>query len=379
MGIVYVKSSQYRAYSSKLNVAAYKRGTGGRSSFNGMVATVFGCTGFVGRYVCNKLGKIGTQLILPYRCDFYDCMRLKPVGDLGQVIFCEFDIRDEQSIATAVRHSNVVINLIGRDYETKNFKYKDVHIDGARRLAKISRECGVERFIHLSYLNAEEKPVPLLLKKPSMFKITKYLGEVAVREEFPDATIIRASDIYGTEDRFTTALVSNWRRQSHYVPLYGRGDKTVKQPIFVSDVAQAIVNAAQDPSTKGQCYQAVGPKKYLLGDLVDWFQGLMRKDAKWGYKRYDMKYDPLFALKVNIINSLSPQYPFGSLHWEGLEKESTTDVVVAGQPTIEDLGVIPSPIEHEMPWLLRPYRAYQYYIDELGEFPAPPPPKVYSG
>lgn len=61
---------------------------------------------------------------------------------------------------------------------------------------------GVERFIHLSYLNAEENPKPLLLKKPSMFKISKYLGECAVREEFPTATIFRASDIYGSEDRF---------------------------------------------------------------------------------------------------------------------------------------------------------------------------------
>lgn len=61
---------------------------------------------------------------------------------------------------------------------------------------------GVERFIHLSYLNAEEHPKPLVLKKPSMFKISKYLGECAVKEEFPTATILRASDIYGSEDRF---------------------------------------------------------------------------------------------------------------------------------------------------------------------------------
>lgn len=67
---------------------------------------------------------------------------------------------------------------------------------------RISREMGVERFIHLSYLNAEENPTPLVMRKPSMWKITKYMGEKAVREEFPTATIIRASDIYGSEDRF---------------------------------------------------------------------------------------------------------------------------------------------------------------------------------
>lgn len=67
---------------------------------------------------------------------------------------------------------------------------------------RICREMGVERFIHLSYLNAEEHPKPLVLKNPSMFKISKYLGECAVKEEFPTATIIKATDIYGSEDRF---------------------------------------------------------------------------------------------------------------------------------------------------------------------------------
>lgn len=76
------------------------------------------------------------QLILPYRSDFYDAARLKLCGDLGQVLFTPFDLRDEESIARAVRYSNVVINLVGRDYETKNFKYQDVHVDGARRLAR---------------------------------------------------------------------------------------------------------------------------------------------------------------------------------------------------------------------------------------------------
>lgn len=75
-------------------------------------------------------------MILPYRGDFYDAQRLKVAGDLGQVLFTPFDIRDEESIAKSVQYSNVVINLLGRDYETKNFKFKDVHVDGPRRIAR---------------------------------------------------------------------------------------------------------------------------------------------------------------------------------------------------------------------------------------------------
>ncbi|CAK1578227.1 unnamed protein product [Parnassius mnemosyne] len=376
MSIIYIKSAPYSS-DNKFNLAAYKRGTGGRSSFNGIVATVFGCTGFVGRYVVNKLGKIGTQMILPYRSDFYDASRLKVAGDLGQVLFTPFDIRDEASIAKAVQYSNVVINLIGRDYETKNFKYKDVHVEGPRRIARICREMGVERLIHLSYLNAEKNPKPLVMKTPSMYKISKYLGECAVREEFPTATILRASDIYGSEDRFLRSIASGWRLHSHFMPVYKNGMETIKQPVFVSDVAQGIVNAARDPDTRCQVYQAIGPKRYLLGDLIDWFYKLMRKDEKWGFRRYDMKYDPIFfPLRVAAANLLSPAYPFGGLHWEGLEKESTTDRPQSGVPTLEDLGVCLTHMEDQVPWELKPFRAYQYYIDKLGEFPKPDPPKV---
>lgn len=75
-------------------------------------------------------------MILPYRGDFYDAQRLKVAGDLGQVLFTAFDVRDEESIAKSVQYSNVVINLLGRDYETKNFKYKDIHVDAPRRIAR---------------------------------------------------------------------------------------------------------------------------------------------------------------------------------------------------------------------------------------------------
>lgn len=133
------RSSNYSTSAKAMNsynLSAMKRGTGGRSSFNGIVATVFGCTGFLGRYVCNKLGKSGTQMILPYRGEDSDAIRLKVCGDLGQVLFHFFNLKDEASIRDAIKYSNVVINLIGREYETKNFSFKDVNIDGPRRIAK---------------------------------------------------------------------------------------------------------------------------------------------------------------------------------------------------------------------------------------------------
>lgn len=212
----------------------------------------------MGRYVCNKLGKIGTQMILPYRADHYDAIRLKVTGDLGQVLFQFYHLEDEEAIRKAVRHSNVVINLVGRDWETNNFNFTDVHVNGARRIAKVCREMGVERLIHVSSLNASPNPEPLILKEGSKFLKSKYYGELAVREEFPEATIFRPSDIYGQEDRFLRYYAHVWRRQLRGMPLWHKGEKTIKQPVFCSDLAQGIVNAAKDPDSAGKVYQAIG-------------------------------------------------------------------------------------------------------------------------
>ena len=99
------------------------------------------------------------QLVLPYRRDPYDSLRLKLCGDLGQIYFHPFDLRDEDSILKCIKYSNVVVNLIGRDWETRNFTYDDVHVDGARRLARLCKEANIERFIHVSALNANPNPV----------------------------------------------------------------------------------------------------------------------------------------------------------------------------------------------------------------------------
>lgn len=356
-------------------MGALKRGTGGRSSFNGTIATVFGCSGFIGRYVCNRLGQSGTQMILPYRGDHYDVLRLKVCGDLGQVLFTPYNLRDEDSIRKAVKYSNVVINLVGREWETKNFSFEDVNVEGARRLARIARESGVEKFIHVSALNATPNPEPIILKEGSQFLKSKYYGELAVRKEFPGATIFRPSDIIGQEDRFFRYYAHIMRRQNRSIPLWAKGEKTIKQPVYCSDVAQAIVTAVTDPEAVGKTYQAVGLHRYYLSDLVDWMYAAMRKGKEWHYSRYDMKWDPTFMLKVKLNELICPGNFMGDLHSERVEREFITDVVDKKLPTLEDLGVTLTPIENIISWELKPYRAYNYYDDDLNEFEKPVPPQ----
>jgi len=138
---------------------------GGRSSLGGHTTTVFGANGFLGRYIVHRLAKRGNQVVVPYRDDMGK-RHLKVTGDLGRVVFLEFDLRNTQSIEESVRHSDIVINLIGKNYPTKNFSMYDVNVEGVERIAEACAKYDVDRFIHLSSYNAD-------INSPSEFFRTK--------------------------------------------------------------------------------------------------------------------------------------------------------------------------------------------------------------
>jgi len=345
-------------------LTAMKRGPGYRSSFSGTVATVFGASGAVGRAVCNRLGKSGTQFIVPYRGDHYEVMRLKVCGDLGQVLFTPYHLKDEESCRKAMLHSDVVINLIGREYETRNFKFADVNLEGPKMLARLARECGVKDFIHISSLNAREKPKRLFMPKPSNFLKTKWLGEKAVLEEFPDATIIRAADMFGTGDHYAEYYCKWWRTgwDGANMPLWKKGNYAVKAPLHISNMADAIMACLDNPSAKGVTFEAYGPERFLLADLVDWMHEVMHKSPEdWGYKRTDIRLD----IKPLVLCAIMQNLPVGlrSLRaptLDKLERSMMTDEVL-GLPSIEDLGVKLNKVKDEMPWVLDPFRAFRFH------------------
>ncbi|KAA0199270.1 hypothetical protein HAZT_HAZT008936 [Hyalella azteca] len=357
--------------------AQLKRGRGGRSSFSGNVCTIFGATGFMGRYVANRFGKTGTQLVIPYRGDYYDARHLKLVGDLGQVVFCHYHLCDEEVIAKAMKYSNIVVNLVSRDWPTKNFTLHQVHVEGAARLARIAKKVGVERFIHVSALNSDRNHEGTIISGGSPFLAAKGEGEKAVLAEFPEAIIIRPSDVYGSEDRFLRYYAHLWRSdaRSLSVPKAGRG--IFKQPVYVGDVAQGIVNAAlKDLGAEGQIYQAVGPRRYELRELVEWFLRVLRRGP--GLETCttirDIKFYPMPFIKAKM-NEFLPSFPINFQTKEKLERETVTDIVSPKLPTLEDLGVIPIKMEERIEWELRPYRAFESYEEEIGDFPIPHPPK----
>jgi len=361
-----------------------KRGRGGRSSFSGDVVTVFGASGFIGRGISNRLGKNGSQAIYPYRGEHYKMLRLKVSGDLGQVLFCPMELKDEDSIRRAVSHSNIVINLIGRGIETSNFSYEDVNITGPQTIARICKEAGVKRLVHMSHINAREEPETAFLPGGSRFLKTKYLGELAVRSEFPEATIFRASDVYGWGDSYLNHVFSPYRKSMWYngLSLFGKGEMTFKAPIHMSDLVTGIMNSLYDPAAVGQTYEAMGGQRLTQAELFNYIYALTSKTKEEGtFSIGELMLDPATMARAWMIG----KSPFGGVNTfmqynlDRLERDSISDRSEGIYPDLTDLGVNLGTLENQMPHMVRPWDMYAYYhYETIDEMPVVKPPHLLS-
>ncbi|XP_024536724.1 NADH dehydrogenase [ubiquinone] 1 alpha subcomplex subunit 9, mitochondrial [Selaginella moellendorffii] len=247
---------------------------GGLSAATGFIVTIFGSTGMLGRAVVNNLAKIGAQCMIPYRGLEDKPRHLKVMGDLGQIVPFVCNIRDEDAIRAAIAKSNVVINLIGREYETRNYGFEEVNIDIAQRIARISKEHGgIVRYIHTSCVGADEN-------SPSKQHRTKALGEEAVRQEFPEATIMRPASMFGYHDKFLNRFATKAKFWPN-VPMFFDG-KTRVQPVCVLDVAAAFLAAVKEKEGihVGKVYELGGPDVYTIHELLLWMFEVLREKPR---------------------------------------------------------------------------------------------------
>lgn len=330
------------------NVVA--KGPGGRSSVSGVVATVFGATGFLGRYVVQQLARTGSQVHVPYRGNDDDTRHLKLMGDLGQVVPQRFNIRDDDSIAAVMAKSNVIINLLGRDFETRNFSFEDINVTAAEKIARMASEhSGVARYVQMSCLGASPYA-------PSKQHRTKATGEAAAFKAFPQATIMRAGPLVGTEDR----LLNYWAIKAKTrpaVPVIG-GGTTLLQPVHVLDVASAITAAVQDDGrSAGNTYELGGPEVLSVLDMVN----LMFETIRETPRIVDIPF-PVAKMMATPRELLLRRLPFpipapAMATLDYINSLTMDQVVDPMALTFADLGIVPVPLRGVAIEYLFSYRA----------------------
>lgn len=222
---------------------------------NGKIVTVLGGDGFVGRYAVQALLKAGARVRVGCRNPKRG-WHLKAQANLGQLAFSMVDVTRPETLRAVMAGADAVVNLVG-SFDNM----AAVQADGARNVAEAAKKAKVSALIHVSAIGAD-------VDSASAYGRTKGEGEAAVRKAFSTATILRPSLIFGAEDAFTNRF-AGLIRMMPLLPVIGATTKF--QPVFVADVARAIVAAVADPKTHGgQTYELGGPDVVSMLEINQW-------------------------------------------------------------------------------------------------------------
>ncbi|KAL1301739.1 hypothetical protein AAFC00_005942 [Neodothiora populina] len=265
---------------------------------------------------------------------------LKVSGDLGRVVFMEYDLRNTQSIEESVRHSDIVYNLIGRDYSTKNFDLEDVHVEGTHRIANAVAKYDVDRFVHVSSHSAS-------LNSPSEFYRTKARGEQIARDVYPETTIVRPAPMFGYEDRLLhrIANVANVITSNHMQERFN--------PVHVIDVGMALEKMLYDDSTAGETYELYGPKQYQMAELKEMVDKEILKT------RRHVNIPPQIMGPLTAVLNKLLWWPVGSR--DEIVREFLDQVIDPSAKTFKDLEIEPVDIANYTYHYLQGYRSSSYY------------------
>jgi NADH dehydrogenase len=306
-------------------------------------ATVFGGSGFIGRHIVKRLAQGGVVVRVAVR-DPEAALFLKPMGAVGQIAPTLADVRSERSVAAAVDGVDAVVNAVSLYAQTRRDRFADVHVQGARLVARLAAAAGVKRLVHLSGIGSDPN-------SDSAYVAARGHGDRAVREAFPAATLLRPSIVFGPGDHFFTTLAA-LARLSPALPLFAGGTARV-QPVYVGDVAEAAIKTldvageAGAPQSAGQTYELGGPTVYTYRDLME----LLLRTV--GRKRMLVSVPARVALIIAAFAALLPSPPLT----RDMVKLATADNVVgAGAKGFRDLGISPTTVEVILPTYMDRYR-----------------------
>ena len=283
------------------------------------LVTIFGGGGFIGRYVCELLMKSGARVRVAQR-DPRKAYTIQPLGQVGQFGFVRADVTNAESVRHAVHGADVVINLPGVFGRAMH----EVHVDGARNVAGAAAQEGTGALVHVSAIGAD-------VNSASEYGRTKALGEQAVSNAYPKATIIRPSLVFGPDDQLTNRFAA--MAQLPLLPVLAA--KRMFQPVYVRDLAEAIAKAALDPQAHaGKTYEIAGPQPLSMIELH-------RAILELSGQKPEVIELPDFAGNLLSMFGFLPGAPLTRDQWLMLQRDN---VPSKGSQGLEAFGIEPTPL-----------------------------------
>ena len=312
------------------------------------LVTIYGGSGFVGRYIAQRMAHAGWRVRVACRRP-NEALFVRPYGAVGQVepVFC--NIRDDESVAAVMHGADAVVNCVGILNETGRNKFDAVQHEGAERIARIAAAQGVTNMVQISAIGADKD-------SDSAYARSKALGEEAVLTHFPGAVILRPSIVFGPEDGFFNRF-AGMARWGYLLPVVGA--ETRFQPVYVDDVAEAAAKAARGEAEPG-IYELGGPD-------VATFRELMQTMCKVIHRRRAIVNVPFFAARImafgfDMVQAVSlGLIPNGMLTRDQVRNLRRDNIVSEGANGLGDLGIAPTAMEAVLPgylWRFRPQGQY---------------------
>ncbi|MGH7122823.1 MAG: complex I NDUFA9 subunit family protein [Stellaceae bacterium] len=298
---------------------------------------VVGGSGFIGRYVVKRLAARGAVVSVVSR-HASEAQFLQPMGDVGQIALIDAGLADETALAAALEGASAVVSSVGILYERGRQRFPLLHVEGPARLARLAAAAGAKHFVHVSALSADARAA-------SAYARSKAEGEAAVKAAFATATILRPSLVFGPEDDFFNRFGA-MARMSPALPLVG-GGTTRFQPVYVGDVADAVMAALELPEAEGKTYELGGPEVLSFRALMELLlaeigRRRMLVPLPWG----------LASLAAFFVGFM----PKPMLTRDQVKLLQKNTVVTPGAPGLADLGITPTALELILPTYLNRFR-----------------------
>jgi len=304
---------------------------------NRKIIAIFGAGGFIGKHLMRQLTNLDYRIKVATRNPYLKGY-LKPLGNPGQIELFKTNIYDVEDIKKVLKNCDFVINLVGILHETKKQKFNEIHSDFPNLLSNLCSEFKIKNLVHISALGVKEKHT-------SKYMQSKLQGEKNIQEAFKSSVILRPSLIFGPDDKFFNnfAAIAQF---SPALPLIG-GGRTKFAPIYVDDVAKAIVKVLEMNSSETKIYELGGPKNYSFKELMEILLDEIKK------KRF------LIPVPFGVAKFQSyflQMLPKPLLTTDQVELLKYHNIVSGDHPTLKELGITGTPIQSILPKYIYRFR-----------------------